>query len=364
MLLPLALSSGRPDALPGQAPAAEADRILAELLVTDSLPSISVAVIRDGRLVYANAFGRADLENGAVASVQSRYTIGSVSKSITAAAVLRLASDGALRLDDTVQQHCRTFPEKPHSITIRQLLAHTSGIRHYDYRRFDADFMNRTRYPSIEAALAKFAADSLLHLPGSRYHYSSWGYVVLGCVIEGASGQRYAEYLREHLTAPSGMTATGLDEVAPITPQRVRGYYRPESGGTVNAPLFDSSDRYGAGGLLSTPSDMARFGAALLAGQLLPEPSLLLLWREASLSDGTTTGHGLGWDLGPNGTSVYHGGTSVGSTTFLYLDRADRVVVAIAVNLAIWQRDRLALAIRLASLFGEAATPPSDPPGQ
>jgi CubicO group peptidase (beta-lactamase class C family) len=335
-----------------QAPRARADSLIAHVRSVDSLPSISVAVSRDGVIVYTNAVGLADLEQAVPATAATRYPIGSISKAITAVTALRLVSDGRMALDDPVQQHCTAFPVKPAPVTIGQLLAHTSGIRHYDYRRFDEDYLNTRRFTTLGDALGKFAADSLRHAPGTKYLYSSWGYVLLGCAIEGAAARPYIDAIRAAVLQPAGMPATDLDEVARIIPDRARSYYRPEAGGLLNAGLFDSSDRYPAGGLLSTPSDLVRFGAALAAGRLLPRPQLQQLWSEAALGIGGTTGHGLGWDLDSTG-AAFVGGTSVGSTTFLYVAPDRRTVVALVVNLAIWSRNRLHLARQLAGVFGQ-----------
>lgn len=340
------LAAVAPQATRGQS----VDALMQSVLVEDSLPSLSVAIARDGRLVHAGAIGRADLELDAPATTHTRYPIGSVSKALTAVVTLQLAQAGTLSLDDDVRRHCPAFPDKGATITIGQLLAHTGGIRHYDYRRFDEDFLNKRRFASSEAALAKFAADSLRHPPGSRYLYSSWGYVLLGCALEQASGKPYGELLRELVAEPAGMEATRLDEVSAIIPHRASSYFRPESGGLTNAGLFDPSDRYPAGGVLSTPSDLVAFGVALLEGKLLSDAMLGVMWREASLASGVGTGHALGWDVDSTGHEIWVGGTSVGSTTFLYLNRRTGTVVAFATNMAFWQRDRLALARMLAEI--------------
>jgi hypothetical protein len=150
------------------------------------------------------------------------------------------------------------------------------------------------------------------------------------------------------------MTRTGQDEVAVIVPGRVRSYFRTEDGRLINAGLFDPSDRYPAGGLLGTPTDLARLGLALTTGQLLPDAQRRTMWTPATLVGGGRTGHGLGWDVDSAGTAAFVGGTSVGSTAFLYVERKGGVVVALAANVAFWGRDRLALARSIAGLFAAA----------
>lgn len=334
-----------------KAPADEADRILKSVMDGEALPSISVAVSRDGEKVFSRALGLADIEHKVQATPDTRYAIGSVAKSITAVAALKLAESGRLDLDAPVQEQCEAFPVKSQAVTVRQLLAHTAGVRHYDYRRFEEDFLNKVHYESIEEALTKFAADPLVAEPGTTYHYSSWGYVVVGCAIQGASGITYTGAIRSLVIQPAGMSQTGLDVVSEIIPNRVRGYSKSDSGALRNAVMFDPSDRYPAGGLLSTPGDLVEFADSLLAGELLGEKARQQMWTPARLSSGEETGHGMGWDLSPDGEAVFHGGTTVGTTTYLYVRPRERVAVAIAVNLSRWSGDRQALAARLADLF-------------
>lgn len=334
-----------------EVPAAEADRILGELLETDRLPSISVAVSVGGEPVYARALGFADLEHSVAATAETRYSIGSVVKPLTAVAALELAERGELDLEAPVERYCPAFPARGDSLTVARLLAHTGGIRHYDYRRFEQDFLNRRRFESLDEAVEKFADDALVAEPGTEYHYSSWGYVLVGCAIEGAGERTYAEVLDTYVTRPAGMSATRLDVVADVVADRARGYSKTDDGTWANAGLFDPSDRYPAGGVLSTPTDLVRFANAVAAGKILGEAARRQMWTPASLVSGESTGHGLGWDLSEDGAEVFHGGTTVGATTFLYLRPASRIAVAIAVNLSLWDGDRLALARRLADLF-------------
>ena len=178
------------------------------------------------------------------ATPQTVYPLGSITKTVTAAAALRLAELGDLDLDAPIQESCPAFPEKGHPITARQLLAHVAGIRHYDYRRFDEDLLNKKSYATLEDAMGKFSEDPLVAEPGSQYHYSSWGYVVLVCAIEGASDLSYAEAIQRDVLKPAGMESTRLDEVQDIIPRRARGYSLLDDGSWGNSGCFDASDRY------------------------------------------------------------------------------------------------------------------------
>jgi CubicO group peptidase (beta-lactamase class C family) len=334
--------------------ASAADAVVRAAAADGGLPSLSVAVSKDGKLVYAGAHGSADLENEVLATVTTVYPLGSITKPVTAVAALRLAAQGALDLDAPIQSYCPAFPEKAHPITVRQLLAHLGGVRHYDYRRFEEDFLNRRHFASIHDAIGKFAGDSLVAEPGTKYHYSSWGYVLVGCAIEGASRMSYAEFVRTAVLEPAKMRHTRLDVIADIVPHRARGYSRDDAGARVNAGCFDASDRYPAGGLVGTPTDLVLFSNALLDGRLLDAGSLKMMWSSQRTVSGGETGHGLGWDLAENGAEVFQGGTSVGATGYLYVRPQQRVAVALLTNLSLWTKERHALAQRLADIAARA----------
>jgi len=248
---------------------------LGEIMAEDSLPSISVAVSKRAEIVYANALGIADLENQVSATTDTVYQIGSITKTFTAVAALQLVEQGKLSLSRPIQDYCEVFPAKQSPITSYQLLSHTAGVRHYDYRRFDEDFLNKVHYNSISEALSKFADDPLVSDPGVSYFYSSWGYVLTGCVVEGASSLSYRDLIRANIIDKANLSQTEFDVVSNIVPNRARGYSMSDSGDLNNVGLFDASDRYPAGGILSTPTDLVRYVNAILSGELLEDESLL-----------------------------------------------------------------------------------------
>jgi CubicO group peptidase (beta-lactamase class C family) len=329
-----------------------ADQLVQQRLTQDHLPSLSVAVMRNGTLVYVHAAGLMDIDHRTPATPKTLYPIGSVTKVLTATAALQLAAAHKLDLAAPVQHYCPAFPDKGEPITTRELLAHTSGIRHYDYRHFDKDFLNTRHYPSIQSAFVKFAYDPLVAKPGVEYHYSSWGYVVAACVIEGASGMGYGRYVAQQILKPAGMIDTRLNVATMEIAGRATGYLLDTAGTLQASGFFDPSDRYGAGGMLSTPTDLVRFGQALLVGKLLDRHTVReQLWSSATLASGKPTGHGLGWDLTPDGIAVMKGGTSVGATSYLYIRPEQGIVVALVTNLSLWTRHRSDFAVQLADLF-------------
>ncbi|MEZ5331864.1 MAG: serine hydrolase domain-containing protein [Thermoanaerobaculia bacterium] len=335
----------------------EAYRELASAAMAESrLPSLSVAVAVGGSVAHAEAYGLVDVENAVPATPETVYRIGSISKTLTAVATLRLAARGELDLDAPVTDYCAAFPAKEHPITARQLLGHLGGIRHYDYSRLREEFLSTTRYASLAEAIGVFANDPLVAEPGTTYRYSSFGYVLLGCAIEGAVGDPYGEVVRREVLEPAQMSRTVLDVPEQLVPHRAHGYGTADDGSWSNAYFVDLSDKYSAGGWLSTPGDLVRFGRALLEGKLLAPEWLARMWETQQTASGEPTGYGLGWDLGEEACAVYHGGSSVGGSAYLYLEPATQTVVAFATNLELWGDPRHELAVRLTELAaGESA---------
>lgn len=333
----------------GQATAS--DELLRQIMERDKLPSLSVAVSVDGELAYQRAFGYADIASETLATPATVYAQGSVTKALTATLALQLADDGMLDLNVAVQKYCAAFPEKSDVVTLHQLLAHTAGVRHYDYRRFEEDFMNSTAYESIPVAMRKFANDPLVAAPGQKYHYSSWGYVIVACALENASGQSYAQLLRERILEPANMTHSRMDESALQPENQATGYSLQDNGSWKTTIRQDPSDRYGAAGLLSTPTDMVRFADALLQEKFLDAAHLQTLWSSQQVVSGEPSGHGLGWDLDEKSGAIMKGGTSFDATSYLYVLPAEGVIIAISTNLVLWGKGREELAERLAEIY-------------
>lgn len=336
-----------------------ADRLLRETMRAHDLPSISVAISMDGELVYERALGYSDIASEHPATSQTVYAQGSTTKSLTAVAALMLSEQGRLDLDAPVQKYCPAFPEKPQPISVRQLLAHTAGIRHYDYRRFADDYLNSIRYPNVAASLAKFSGDPLVAPPGERYHYSSWGYVVVACAIEGAGGADFPRFVKEEILAPAGMANSRMDEPGRMLKSRASGYSLQDDGSFKLTGVQDPSDRHGASGLLSTPEDMVKFADALMAGRFLETATINEMWSSQPLSGGGDSGHGLGWELLSSG-EVGKGGTAYDATSFLYVLPSERLAVAVATNRVLWTTGREELARDLAGLFRADANSDSE----
>jgi serine beta-lactamase-like protein LACTB, mitochondrial len=304
----------------------------------DNIPGMSVAIVVDKRIARMNGYGKADLENSVPAKASTVYRLASISKTITSVAALQLVEQGKLDLDAPVQKYCPAFPQKQWTVTTRQVLGHLGGIRHYgpqDGKLFQGGSDNTKHFNNINDSLVFFKDDSLLHEPGSKYLYSTYGYNLLGCVIEGAAGKSYLDYVRENVFKVAAMNTIREDEVTAIIPNRAQGYEKNKNGELRNSGLADTSYKIPGGGFCSTVEDLAKFAIALQTGKLLKQESLKQAWTRQKTNDGKETTYGLGWQLTErNGLKeVIHGGNQARVTTYLYMLPERGFAVVLMMNL-------------------------------
>jgi CubicO group peptidase (beta-lactamase class C family) len=333
--------------LPGDKVAAVREAVADEMSRL-GIPGLSLAVAEKGELRHEAGFGVADVENEVPARPETAYRLASVSKPITAAAVLKLAVEGRLDLDAPVSRSCPEFPEKAWPVTARQLLCHQGGVRHY---RPDEQPLTR-RFTSLSEGLALFRDDPLVHEPGTKVLYTTHGYTLLGCVAAGAAGRPFLDLLADLVFAPAGMTDTGVDDLRALIPNRAQGYVRDGQGQLLNSALADMTFKVPGGGLSSTAPDVARFGTALVSGRLLSAASLKQMLTRQKTRDGRVTGFGLGLALGSRGgrQEAWHQGGQERVSTVLYLQPDSGLAVAILANLEKVQPQLLELARRVADL--------------
>jgi CubicO group peptidase (beta-lactamase class C family) len=219
------------------------EQAIAKFMATTKAPGISVAVVEDGQAVWSAGFGMADLEQFVPATAQTLYRLASVSKQMTAVAAMELAEQGKLDLEAPVQKYCPAFPKKEAPITTRLLLGHLAGVRHYKSDSNDDPEIGNVKHfdDPIQGGLQFFANDPLVAKPGTKFNYTTHGYTVVGCAIEGASGEKYVDYVREQVFAPAGMAHSLVDDRYAIIPYRTRFYHKDKSGAVVNADFLDSS---------------------------------------------------------------------------------------------------------------------------
>jgi len=333
---------------------AQSRRIIADTMAKQNIPGLSIAVAVNGKIIWSEGFGFADLENQVRVTPATRFRIASVSKPLTAAAMARLYEQGKLDLDAPVQRYVPNFPRKEQEITTRQLVGHLSGIRHYrrDPDESKDEFYNRKEYyKSVAESLKVFQDDSLESQPGAKYGYSSFGYTLLSAVIEGASGQDFLIYMQEQVFKPLNMNSSSADENRKIVPNRTRFYSLDANKQWVNASYIDRSYSWADGGFLSTSEDLVRFGSAHLKSGFLKEETRKQIFTSQRTNDGIETGVGFGWRINKDKEGrlyYFHPGENVGGRSYLLVYPDKKVVVAMLHNLT---GASLASIINISKLF-------------
>jgi CubicO group peptidase (beta-lactamase class C family) len=294
-------------------------------------------VVENGQYEWGTGFGLADLENNVPASEHTLFRLASISKSLTATAAMQLWERGQLDLDAPIQKYCPAFPQKPWPLTTREVLGHLGGIRHYKSGSQEDPEVGNTKHfdDPVQAGLKFFENEPLLSQPGAQFHYSTHGFTVVGCVMEGASGGKYTEFMRQNVFAPAGMEHTQADNRFAIVPYRTRFYDKTDSGAVRNADFLDSSYKIPGGGWLSSAEDMARFEVAILNDKLLRRASRDLMWTPLKPSDGTKHNYALGWGVVDEDgiAAVGHTGGQQGTSTAFLLAPSSRAGVVVLTNM-------------------------------
>ena len=276
-------------------------RALAEdVIAAARLPSLSVAIALDGKLVFAEAFGLADLEKKAPATPATRYRTASVCKLITVTALAKLVEQKKVAIDGSIHEHVSYDPPNGEDITFRQLATHLGGVQHYSAG--DKAALMAQHYATVTESLGVFAHKPLISTPGMAYRYSTHGYTLLGAALEGASGKDFLALCKAELFEPLGMTGTGPDLRRTAQPNGTAQpdaavlYDLGEAGPVVVAAPEDPSYKWPSGGMLSTPSDLVRLGRAYLEG-FVPAELAKQWWTPQQLADGSALDLGIGWRL-------------------------------------------------------------------
>jgi CubicO group peptidase (beta-lactamase class C family) len=322
--------------------------------VARRIPGMTVGITA-GSGEWVHGFGLADLENGTKTTAKSAYRIASVTKPMTAIAILRLAEQKKIDLDAEIQQYVPYFPRKTWPVTVRDLLSHQAGITDYQ----SAAEESITEHKTTRQAIAIFEERPLVFEPRSEFYYTSYGYALLGAAIEEVTGKSYDSYMRAMVWDPLGMQSITMDDPAIVMPNRVRGY-RMENGRIMNSEFVDVSSRGAAGATRGTVPDLLAFGRGMYERKLLAASSYDVMWSERRTNSGRATGYGLGWDIGRSDAGldvVGHTGSQQETATVLHVYPSRRLAIAIAANLE--RADVSAIARGVFELItGEAAAPP------
>ncbi|MBL8113228.1 MAG: beta-lactamase family protein [Acidobacteria bacterium] len=324
------------------------------------IPGLSVAVGQRGQLVWNTALGVSDLQSNAPLTEDSVFPIGSTSKILTSVALGQLIEAGKIDPDAPIRTYVPYFEEKAHPITVRLVAGHLSGIRDYDMKA--GEYHNTRRFETTREAVDVFLKDPLLFEPGTRYAYSAYNFVLLSAAIESASGQDFLSYMQKMVFSALSLKRTGPDRRPSPVPGLVTCYTAGFRGVPSVATPLDVSNKWAAGGFVSTSVEMVRVGNALLTNQLLRPDTLAVLTTPQKLKDGKETGfgYGMGWRSGREKLPLtkrevqvlHHGGTANGAMSFFVLFPEEKLVVSINCNLLFTPFGELATeAYAIADLF-------------
>ncbi len=292
---------------------------------TQRIPGLSLAVLQDGRLVKAQGYGFADVSAKVPATPDTVYKIASLSKAVLAAGVLRLVQDGRIKLDDPIAKYLEGTPPSWSPISVRHLLSHTSGLVR-EGPAFDA-----MRVVSDAEVVRSAYSTPLRFTPGERHEYGNLNYFVLAEIIRTLTGRPWTEYMDTQIFKPAGMTSTWPTNTTAVVPNRAAGYVDNDK--LRPAPEWVALRPSGA--FLSTVRDLARWDAALDAGQLLSDDSKRQAWTPTRLNDGKAAPYGLGWYVSIiNGRRrVQHTGGMPGARAGFVKYPDDRLTIIVLMNL-------------------------------
>ena len=310
------LAAGAVQAAPASSAVARARAAIAESRRASPTPALSVAVVRGGEVVWAEAQGLADLEQDVRATPATRFRLGSVSKVVTATLAARLAQQGVLDLDAPISRYLPDLPAHHRATTLRQLLGHQGGVRHYADKDFaptqPGGTIDQRAYASTADALAIFIDDPLIAPPGTRYAYSTFSYTLASAVMEAAAKRPFLDLVEDELARPLKLSSLKGDQSIPLMPSRTR-FYDPApqgapAGGFVNAPAVNVAYKWAGGGFIATPSDIARLGYALIRPGYLDAATHRMVFTNLATADGKPTLVGLGWrvDKDRQGRTRWH----------------------------------------------------------
>jgi CubicO group peptidase (beta-lactamase class C family) len=323
----------------------ELDSYIESQVREQRLPGLSLAVVEGGKVVVAKGYGTANLEVTTPAIPESVYELGSMTKQFTAMAVLMLAHEKRLSLDDPIARHIPEAPRAWREVTLRHLLNHTSGIpSHTEMSLIQAD---EGKEYTRQELLNLIAGSAMKFRPGEGWAYNDSGYVLLAWIVEKAAGVSYESFLAERIFKPLDMKSTRCYSRDEIVSHRASGYVHRLGKLNRGRPVSPTQS-LGAGNLMSTVPDLARWDAALQGERLLPRRLLEPMWTPARLNNGKAvpsyygdrenSSYGFGWVIGEylGHPYVEHGGSiSSGFTTDLLRFPADRLAVIVLTNRAV-----------------------------
>lgn len=311
------------------AKADKVDDFVRAKLAERNIPGAAIAVIKKGKISKIKGYGLASVEFNVPATTETVFEIGSVSKQITAAGILILMQDGKLNLDEKISRYLPNTPTSWEKVTIRNLLNHTSGIKSYSSLT-GFDLSKRMKQADFIKALSPHPLD---FETGTNYVYSNSGYNLLSFIIESVSGKNYWDFMRERVFNPLGMTKTADRDPQFIIKNRATGYEWTNN--RLVGRDYELTDLFGAGAIVSTISDMAKWELALQSDKLLKKETKAEMWKPLTFNSGKTYPYGLGWrfsDIRGHKLIAHSGQTAgFGASLSRYVD--DNLTVIALTNL-------------------------------
>ncbi|MBX2875254.1 MAG: beta-lactamase family protein [Saprospiraceae bacterium] len=296
-------------------------------------PGVAVTVAQKGKVIWSEGFGYADVSaQEAVNPASSLFRIGSISKPLTAAALIKLVEAKKIDLDAPIQTYVPAFPKKKYPVSLRQLAGHLAGIRHYR----GLEFMSQKKYETVGEGLDIFKDDPLINEPGTQYAYSSYGWNLISAAIEHAAEEDFLSFMQSAVFDPLKLSNTFPDHADREQENRVH-FYLVNNNEIKEAPYVDNSYKWAGGGFLSTSEDLIRFAHGHIYGDYLAKGSLEMLVTAQKTKAGKNVNYGLGWRSGEDkkGRKWFgHSGGSVGGTSYLLIFPEEELVVVTLVNLS------------------------------
>jgi len=292
-------------------------------------PGITILVAKEGKSIYSKAFGKANLELNTPLQKSSVFQIGSITKQFTAVAILMLAEQGKLNIQDKIGKYIPEYAEVGKDITIHHLLNHTSGIKNITLLSEKHNTSRMDRSP--KELITYFKDEPLEFIPGKKFKYSNAGYILLGQIIEMVSKQSYGEFIQENIFDKIGMTSSYYGNIKHSIPNRTTGYII-EQNEFINADYMNLSLAYSAGAILSTTEDLLKWQNALLSNTLLKESSIKQAMTPTILNSGKRIPHGYGFRFSRLGNShvIAHTGSTKGFTSIaLFLPQENMYITAL-----------------------------------
>ncbi len=317
--------------------AAAVDQAMRAEMESQKVTGLAIGVIQNGRIVYVKGYGMADEKNRIPVTERTLFRWASISKTLTAVAAMQLFEKKQLDLQADIRDYVPEFPNKGTPITARQLLSHQSGIVHYangPVVRTKASYDAEHPFEDVVTALDMFKESPLVNAPGTKYSYSSHGFILLSAVVQRAGRQKFADQVQERIARPLGMETLQPDYQWKSIPGRAIGYRKI---GTKIVPSSDTdvSWKLGGGGFLSTIEDLARFAAGLMQRRLVNSSTEALMWQPQRTAVGDATSYGLGFhvDAPANGRlRVSHNGDQEKSSCRMVLYPRERHGVVVFSN--------------------------------